>query len=59
LVKDGYSPFWGEKNLKRASKGSHEGNKLCILDETKQRNMIMKILAFCISLRLDEKLEAR
>jgi hypothetical protein len=34
------------KNPKRASRGSHEGNKFCILDGTKH---ILKILAFYTS----------
>ena len=38
--KGGYSPFWilasrDQKNPKRASRGSHEGNEFCILDEAK------------------------
>jgi len=38
--KSGYFPFWilalrGQKKPKRASRGPHDGNKFCILDETK------------------------
>jgi len=49
--KGGYSPFWilasrGKKNPKRASRGSHEGNKFCILDGTKHDPENFGILHF-------------
>jgi len=49
--KGGYSPFWilvsrGQKKPKRASKGSHEGNKNSAF--WMELNMTLKILAFCI-----------
>jgi hypothetical protein len=46
-----FSPQWTKKKPKGASRGSHEGNKFCILDSVfwMELNMTLKILPFCIS----------